>query len=257
MLSPTTYLIGGVRYSGVRTDTARDLNANPYTAGEVVSYKYTITNTNAEQVYQAPTAGNWDANFLPPNANNCRYQALAAGQTFNCTWARHTVTAADVAAGYFLPIATWSVTGSGINATGSTVGTPVYLAGNIQAGQSANISGVQILMQRNDAQRNLATQPYQVGESVPMKCVNTNLNTSSASLVPTSANIANVLPPVAGNCRYIGLAANASYTRTAPSHLVTQAEYEMGYFIPDTTWQITVGPAVTTQRFLGDPMWLR
>lgn len=257
VLTPTTYNIGGVLYSGVRTDTARDLNSNPYLVGEVVSYTYTITNTNAVTVSQSPTAGNWDGNFLPPNANNCRYKTLAPGQTFNCTWARHTVSAADLAAGYFVPWASWTVTGTNINASGTTVGTPLVLVGGMQAGQEASINGVQIMLQRNDGMRNLATQPYQVGDAVASKCVIKNSNSLSATIVPTQANYQSLLPPGAGNCRYTGLAAGASYVRTAPYHLVTQSEYEQGYFIPDTTWQVSTGALTSSQRFIGDPVWLR
>ena len=257
VITPTTYAIGGVLIAGTRTDSTRNLDTNPYAVGEVVTYSYSMTNTNSVEISESPISGNWDANFLPPTANNCRFRSLAPGQTFTCPWAKRTLTQDDINMGYFLPTAKWTVTGVGINASGTTVGTPVYVKAGIQSGQAANINGAQIFVQRNDASRSILSNPYQVGEGVPSKCTVTNNNTSSATIVPTSANYLNLLPPAANNCRYVGLGANAQYTRTTPSHSVTLTDVQQGFFIPDTTWQVTVGSKVVTQRFLGDPVWLK
>ncbi|MET4060298.1 sialidase-1 [Arthrobacter sp. UYP6] len=100
--------IAGVTISGNRTDTARNVSSTPYTAGEAVPYSFAVRNAGTSAVTVTPTAGNF-APFLPPAAGNCRYANLAANAGYTCTTPTHTVTAADVTRGYFVPDTTWSI----------------------------------------------------------------------------------------------------------------------------------------------------
>lgn len=106
--------------TGVRSDGGRDLATDPYARGEQVPYTFHVKNTSDQTVTVTPESGAF-APFLPPGAGNCRYQSLAAGAEYTCTTARHTVTRADVARGYFVGTTTWSVRASGAPTTILTV----------------------------------------------------------------------------------------------------------------------------------------
>lgn len=97
---------------GSRTDTGRNLDTNPYTVGEQVPYQFRVDSTTSVQTTITPTAGNF-APFLPPGAGNCRWINLNAGAGYNCTTPRHTVTANELADGFFVPQTTWEQTRSG------------------------------------------------------------------------------------------------------------------------------------------------
>lgn len=98
--------------TGSRTDTTRDLSANPYTAGEQVPYSFHVKNTGLVTEATVPTAGNF-APFVPPGPGNCRYLSLPAGADYSCSTPRHTVTEREAADGFFIPLTTWELSASG------------------------------------------------------------------------------------------------------------------------------------------------
>ncbi|WP_461635410.1 DUF7507 domain-containing protein [Glutamicibacter soli] len=97
---------------GERADAGRDLDSNPYTAGEKLAYTFTVKNTGNINQWVVQTEGNF-APFAakpvgePSDAGNCRYSSLAAGASYRCTTPRHTVTAEELADGFFTPLSTW------------------------------------------------------------------------------------------------------------------------------------------------------
>lgn len=241
---PTT--IAGVTIAGLATDTSRDLAANPYQAGDMVPYSFTVTNKNAGTVAVTPSAGNF-APFLPPTAGNCRYTALPAGSSYICSGQNHTVTAAEVNQGYFVPDTSWSITGAATG-SGKVLGRPVPLKGGIQA-PTANFSGVTIAGTRTDTARNVTSQPYVAGEKVSYSFAVKNTTTATLTVTPTAGNFAPFVAPGTGNCRYIALTAAGSYNCTTPQYTVTAADVARGYFVPDTSWSIGTSAA---QRLLGE-----
>ncbi|MGN0146710.1 MAG: exo-alpha-sialidase, partial [Arthrobacter koreensis] len=150
--APSTTTVAGVSISGTRTDTSRDLAANPYTAGQSVSYSFTVRNNNAGTVTVTPTAGNF-APLTAPGTGNCRYLSLAPGASYVCTTPAHTVTAEEVAQGYFVPDTTWAISGAA-SGTDKVLGYPVALKSGIQA-PAGSLAGVSITGSRDDAARNV------------------------------------------------------------------------------------------------------
>ena len=148
---------------------ARDVIASPYQAGDVLTYTFTVKSTANVTANSVPVSGNFDAGFLPPSAPNCRFNNLAAGASYNCTTAKHTVTAADIERGYFVPEASFAITAS---ATPSLTknGAVHRRCGGLRDGLvAADISGA-----RADVGRDLSTQPYAAGELVPYSFSVTN-----------------------------------------------------------------------------------
>ncbi len=92
------------------TAPSRDVVASPYQVGEALSYSFNVMSTANVTANSVPLSGTFDSGFLPPSAPNCRYLNLAAGASYNCTTAKHIVTAADVDRGYFIPQASFSIT---------------------------------------------------------------------------------------------------------------------------------------------------
>ena len=249
----TPVTIAGVQISGTRNDTSRDLAASPYTAGEGVSYSFTVTNKNTGTVAVAPSAGNFSP-LTAPGAGNCRYQSLAAGASYSCTTPVHTVTADEAAQGYFVPDTTWGVTGA---ATGSDrfLGQPVALKAGVQAA-NGSVSGVTVSGNRTDTARNISTNPYAAGENVPYSFAVQNTGASTVTVTPTAGNFTPFLPPGTGNCRFSNLAAGAGYTCTTPGHTVTAADVDRGYFVPDTSWTVSED-ADSSGRLLGEAVRLK
>jgi len=110
-LPPAPTVIGAT-ITGARTDTARDLATQPYTAGEQVPYAFRVDSTSTMTTSVVPTTGDF-APFLPPGAGNCRFLTLAAGAGYTCATPKHAVTADDIARGYFVADTTWTVSASG------------------------------------------------------------------------------------------------------------------------------------------------
>ncbi|WP_245934445.1 hypothetical protein [Arthrobacter psychrolactophilus] len=247
---PTT--IAGVTISGLPTSTSRDLTTNPYTAGEQVPYSFTVKNSNAGTVTVTPTAGNF-APFVSPGTGNCRYGTLTAGSSYNCSTPLHTITADELAAGYFVPETTWTVSGAATG-SGKVLGRPVPLGSGVQT-PGATIAGVTIAGTLTDI-RNVTTSPYAVGETVSYKFSVQNTTPGTLTVTPTAGNFSPFIPEGIGNCRYKNLTAGASYVCSTPRHSVTEADVTRGYFVPDTSWSIS-GTSTTAGRLLGEVVRLK
>lgn len=243
--------LGNLSITGTRTDSARDLSASPYAAGETVPYAVTVRNHGAAATTVTPTAGNL-APFTPPGTGNCRYAGLGAGASYTCATPRHTVTTTEAAQGYFVPDTTWSATGDSTGAA-RVLGVPVALTSGIQTG-SATLAAVTISGARSDTGRDVTTAPYADGDTIPYTFRVTNTGTTTVTVAPTAGNLSPLVPSGAGNCRYTSLAPGVSYTCSTPRHTLTGAEAAQGYFLPDTSWTITSPAGTSGTRLLGAPV---
>ncbi|MDR6986528.1 sialidase-1 [Paenarthrobacter nitroguajacolicus] len=216
------------------TAPARDVAANPYQAGDVLSYSLTVKSTANVTANSVPVSGTFDSGFLPPSAPNCRFNNLAAGASYTCTTAKHMITAADVERGYFVPEASFSITAGTTPSLTKTVpftGAAVALRDGLL---TADITGA-----RADGGRDPAAQPYVAGELVPYTFTVKNTSPLVEKVVPTAGNFSPFLPEGAGNCRYSVLPAGQGYQCATPRHTVTAAEAEQGFFVPQTTWEVS------------------
>lgn len=219
---------------------ARDVAANPYKAGELLSYTFNVKSTANITANSVPVSGTFDAGFLPPSAPNCRYNNLAAGASYTCTTAKHTLTAEDISRGYFVPQATFSITASAtpsLTKTVSFTGAAVALRDGLV---TATITG-----SRNDDGRDLAAQPYGAGEAFPYKFEVTNTSPLVEKVVPAAGNFSPFVPDGPGNCRYSVLPAGQSYTCATPRHTVTVEETDQGFFVPATSWDVSAAGQTT------------
>lgn len=219
---------------------ARDVAASPYKVGDVLSYTFNVKSTANVTVNSVPVSGTFDAGFLPPTAPNCRYNNLAAGASYTCTTAKHTITGEDMTRGYFLPEAVFSVTASATPTLTKAVaftGSAVALRDGLL---SADIKG-----SRNDSGRDLAIQPYAAGEAFPYKFDVTNTSPLSERVVPMTGNFSPFVPDGPGNCRYTALPAGQAYTCATPRHTITAEEAEQGFFVPNTTWEVSANGQTT------------
>ncbi|MCP1412274.1 exo-alpha-sialidase [Paenarthrobacter sp. A20] len=216
------------------TAPTRDVVASPYQVGEVLSYSLNVKSTANVTANSVPVSGTFDSGFLPPSAPNCRFNNLAAGASYNCTTAKHIITAADVERGYFVPEASFSITASSTPSLTKTVpfaGAAVALRDGLL---TADISGA-----RADVGRDLATQPYAAGDVVPYTFAVKNTSPLVEKVVPTAGNFSPFLPEGPGNCRYGVLPAGQSYQCATPRHTVTAEEAEQGFFTAKTTWEVS------------------
>jgi len=217
--------------------TITDPQTDGYQVGDVVHYTYTVRNLSTAVTTVSPT-GNLERFDPASGAPNCRYRNLAAGAQYTCTSAQHTLTPADVAAGSFTPLTTWT----------STSGTQVTTVEHV--GESINLGGPGNILVTGGT----VTEPkasYVVGDVLRYTYTVRNLSTVTTSVSPTG-NLAGLDPAnAAQNCRFRSLAPQASYTCTYAHHVVTQADVDAGFFTPTTTWTSTAGAAVTVVRHTG------
>ncbi|MDI3194128.1 exo-alpha-sialidase [Pseudarthrobacter sp. AL07] len=216
------------------TAPARDVIANPYRAGDVLTYTFAVKSTANVTADSVPVSGTFDSGFLPPSAPNCRYNTLAAGATYNCGTAKHTVTAEDIARGYFVPQASFTITASSTPSLTKTVpftGAAVAMRDGLV---SASITGA-----RADSGRDLATAPYAAGDAFPYTFSVSNTSPLVEKVVPTAGNFSPFVPEGPGNCRYRVLPAGQGYSCATPRHTVTAEEAAQGYFVPNTTWEVS------------------
>ncbi|MFF2843704.1 exo-alpha-sialidase [Paenarthrobacter sp. NPDC057981] len=225
------------------TAPTRDVVASPYQVGEQLSYSLNVKSTSNVTANSVPLSGTFDSGFLPPSAPNCRYNNLAAGASYNCTTAKHAITAADLERGYFVPEASFSITSSTTPSLTKTVpftGAAVALRDGLV---TTDISGA-----RADVGRDLATQPYAAGDVVPYTFTVKNTSPLTEKVVPAAGNFSPFLPEGPGNCRYLSLAAGQSYQCTTPRHTVTAQEAAQGFFVPATTWEVS-SPGQSTKTY--------
>lgn len=221
------------------TAPARDVIASPYQVGDVLGYTFNVKSTANVTANSVPVSGNFETGFLPPapgapGSPNCRFNSLAAGANYNCTTAKHALTAEDIARGYFVPQASFTVTASATPSLTKTVpfsGAAVALRDGLV---SATIMGA-----RGDAGRDLATQPYAAGDAFPYAFSVSNTSPLVEKVVPTAGNFSPFIPEGPGNCRYSVLPAGQGYSCATPRHAVTAEEAAQGFFVPQTTWEVS------------------
>ncbi|WP_423183830.1 exo-alpha-sialidase [Arthrobacter sp. NyZ413] len=110
----------GAYIFGARNDAGRDLASQPYTAGSLVPYKFRVYSTGNVVESVVPQSGNFQP-FLPPGAGNCRFSSLGVWGNFLCGTPQHTVSADEMAQGFFVPSTVWQVTGTGASTRNYTV----------------------------------------------------------------------------------------------------------------------------------------
>ncbi|MGO3813930.1 MAG: exo-alpha-sialidase [Cellulosimicrobium funkei] len=210
--------------------------AGGWKVGDVVTYSFTVTNLSDAVTTVSPT-GNLERFDPAQGAPNCRYRNLGARAAYTCTSARHTITQADLDAGFFAPRTTWTST------SGTTVTTVEHEGPGVYFGAPGNIS-----VRGTHAN----PQPsYAVGDRLSFTFDVRNLSTAATQVVPTG-NLAGLDPAnAAQNCRYRNLPAEGSYTCTFAYHVVTQADLDRGSFTPATTWTSTSGSSVTVVELDG------
>ncbi|MFQ4148273.1 M66 family metalloprotease [Arthrobacter sp. LAPM80] len=231
--------IAGVTISGQLSDVTRDVLVNPYTVGEKVNYTFTVKNTRAQSVTVVPASGSF-APFVPADGpGNCRWMNLTAGAGYNCTTAKHTVTAADLATGFFATTTTWQV-----GADTETLATPAVA---LRASAATPVGQVSISGTPATPQRNTSASPYAVGEKLTYSFTVRNNGTTAITVEPVAGAFSPFLAADGqGNCRNASLLAGASYTCTTAQHTVTREELDRGYFLPTTSWTAGAASAEVT-----------
>lgn len=227
----------GATLSVTNTSAARDVKTSPYKVGEVLSFTTRVVSTANESTVVTPAASNFSSGFAP---TACRWGNLPAYDAYNCTTPRHAITQADIDRGWYAP--EFSFTVAALSDTSKTVtvshtGAKVLLRDGLLG---ATISG-----QRTDTGRDLATDPYEVGEQVPYSFRVDSTSPITTAVVPVSGDFAPFLPPGPGNCRYMALPAGEGYTCGTAKHTVTQQDLDRGYFVADTTWKVEAAGQTT------------
>ncbi|MFF2487962.1 exo-alpha-sialidase [Microbacterium sp. NPDC058062] len=233
----------GLTLTSTLTSPARDVVANPYQGGDVLAYTVRVVSTANIVTLVTPKEANFTTGFLP---TACRWQNLPALGAYNCTTPRHTITADDVARGWYTPEFSFTVAPASDPSAATTVsvkGATVALRDGIL---DASITG-----SRTDTGRDLAAQPYAVGGQVPYSFRVDNVSPLTTTVTPTTGAFAPFVPPGAGNCRYLSLAGFAGYECGTARHAVTQADLDRGYFDATTTW--TLSAAGQTAKELTAP----
>lgn len=211
----------------------RDVVANPYTVGETVSYSFRVTNNSGELVDAIPTGGNMDVGFLPVTSPNCRWRNLADAGTYQCTTAKHTVTAEDLERGYFIPELTFTAVSK---ADSSKTAETTYRGEAVQLREYDYTPGAVI----TGALTSEAKEHYEVGDVLTYRVNVRNTSEGAVDSVPVSSTFEKgVLTDRVPNCRWRNLAAKADYTCTTASHTITAEDLERGYFDPAVTFSIT------------------
>lgn len=212
------------------TSPARDVIATPYSAGEQLSFRVRVVSTAGVRTVVTPAANTFTTGFSP---TACRWLDLPAYDGYNCSTPRRTLTQADIDRGWYTPEFAFTVApvdGSSAAVTVTHTGSPVLLRDGVV---DASITGT-----RADAGRDLAADPYEIGEQVPYAFRVDNRSPVAVTVVPSGGDFSPFTPPGAGNCRYRDLPVGAGYDCATPRHTVTQADLDRGYFPADTTWSV-------------------
>ncbi|MGY1550299.1 exo-alpha-sialidase [Microbacterium sp. A588] len=229
MVLPRESILGAT-LSLTNTSAARDIIADPYRAGDVLSFRTRVVSTSNEATIVTPAESAFTSGFAP---TACRWKNLPAYDAYNCNTPTRTLTQEDIDRGWFTPSFSFTVApvdGSVAAVTVSHEGAPVLLRDGVL---DATITG-----DRTDTDRDLATDPYAVGEQVPYSFRVDSTSPVTAAVVPTAGAFSPFLPAGAGNCRYRALPAGDGYTCSTPRHTVTQQDIDRGYFAGDTTWSV-------------------
>ncbi|WP_300681887.1 sialidase family protein [Nocardioides sp.] len=115
-----TSSIVGARIFGQRYDSGVNLATSPYAAGSTVPYAFRVYSAGNIAEAVVPVSGNLSP-FVPSGTGNCRYLSLAVGADYLCATPKHTVTADEVAQGFFVPSTVWQVTGTGATTQNYTI----------------------------------------------------------------------------------------------------------------------------------------
>lgn len=231
----------GLTLTSTNTTAARDVVAQPYRAGDVLSFSLRVTSTADVPTLVTPLEANFTSGFLP---TACRWQNLPASGAYTCSTPRRALTEADIDRGWFTPEFAFTVAPMSDTAATRTVthrGTPVVLRDGVL--------GAEITGERTDTARDLATDPYTVGEAVPYRFRVDSTSPMTAAVVPVAGAFAPFLPPGPGNCRYLSLPAFGGYDCGTPRHTVTEEDLARGYFDATTEWTVSAGtqtPATIT-----------
>jgi len=221
---------------------------------------------------------NGDSTTVDVTVTNQQSMALTGGKLTLDTpvgWSTGTVTVPTIAAGGTaqvpVPLTVAASAAAGMRSFDAVLTTPGGSSRGsvdvtVTGGATTTVYGVDVYGSRTDSARDLATDPYTVGESVPYQFTVYNAGNAPEAVVPTVGNFDPFVaapvgdPAPAGNCRWGSpLAVGASYTCTTPKHVVTADELADGFFVPQTTW--TSGATaregdttLVTQSFTGDPV---
>lgn len=211
----------------------RDVANQPYSVGEKIRYTFSVTSTSDETVAVVPTAGNLDTGFFITGTPNCRYSRLAAGTSYTCTTAEHTVTQEDIDRGYFVPTMSFSVTSvadSSRTVSMSHTGAPVKVR-DVDLTPTLTVTGEATSQPKEEyVEGDLINYSFTVANTSPFTVIST----------PTAGNFERgFFTDGIPNCRWRNLAAGASYTCTSAQHTVTAEDLERGYFEPRATFTAT------------------
>lgn len=222
----------GATLSVTNTSTARDVVADPYEVGDVLNFQTRVVSTSAETTTVTPAASTFDSGFAP---TACRWRNLPAFDAYNCSTPKHTLTQADIDRGWYVPEFSFTV---------ETVTAPIEKVTVSHTGAAVllrdGVADAEIVGTRTDADRDLATDPYALGEQVPYSFRVDSRSPVTMAVVPASGDFAPFVPPGPGNCRFLALAPSAGYDCATPRHTVTQADLDRGYFVADTTWRLEI-----------------
>ncbi|WP_165788095.1 sialidase family protein [Arthrobacter glacialis] len=113
--------IVGLVIEGSATDNARNLATNPYAVDSLVPYQFVVNSLSNVTAASVPVSGNFTP-FIPADgAGNCRFSAVNVWAGYTCSTPKHKVTAAELADGFFVPLTTWQVTGTGATTQNYTI----------------------------------------------------------------------------------------------------------------------------------------
>ena len=224
--------VTGLEIEGFRADTDRDLAANPYAAGDAVPYSFKVTSASNIAQWVVPTEGNFAPFAAKPvgeasPTGNCRYGNLAAGTSYTCTTPRHTVSAGEIADGFFTPLTTW---------------TSGRLGANYEVVDGYDITGDEVDLLARAPRLEAAAGPAELQDLDADGHASVG---DTVTHVVTLKNTGNVrLTALAGEDSVAGeLAAGASVQATA-THPVTAADLAAGK-LPERTLAFTASNGAT------------